>query len=196
MIRKRQGGMHDSKQVVPPWPDKFPSANQIMPIRPIVRYPDPRLALPAQPVTVFDDALRELAQRPARDHARRARHRDHRAAYRRLPAGRGARPRPRRRRADLCQSGDHLGIARDDPASGRQRLDAWGQRRHRASCAGPDQLSGRPRQPADRGIGRVCARSATSTRSISSNGLFWIRRLSRLKRERLIKRFDKMSRID
>jgi peptide deformylase len=32
-----------------------------MPIRPIVRYPDPRLALPAQPVTVFDDALRELA---------------------------------------------------------------------------------------------------------------------------------------
>ena len=32
-----------------------------MTIRPIVRYPDPRLALPAQPVTVFDDALRELA---------------------------------------------------------------------------------------------------------------------------------------
>jgi len=32
-----------------------------MPIRPIVRYPDPRLALPAQPVTVFDGTLRELA---------------------------------------------------------------------------------------------------------------------------------------
>ena len=32
-----------------------------MTIRPIVRYPDPRLALPAQPVTVFDDALRDLA---------------------------------------------------------------------------------------------------------------------------------------
>jgi peptide deformylase len=30
-------------------------------IRPIVRYPDPRLALPAQPVTVFDGALRNLA---------------------------------------------------------------------------------------------------------------------------------------
>ena len=26
------------------------------------------------------------------------------------------------------------------------------------------------------------------------NGMFWIKRLSRLKRERLIKRFDKMSR--
>ncbi len=33
-----------------------------MTIRPIVRYPDPRLALPAQPVTSFDDALRELAR--------------------------------------------------------------------------------------------------------------------------------------
>ena len=32
-----------------------------MTIRPIVRYPDPRLALTAQPVTVFDGALRELA---------------------------------------------------------------------------------------------------------------------------------------
>ena len=32
-----------------------------MAIRPIVRYPAPRLALAAQPVTVFDGALRELA---------------------------------------------------------------------------------------------------------------------------------------
>ena len=32
-----------------------------MTIRPIVRYPDPRLALPAQPVTMFDSALRDLA---------------------------------------------------------------------------------------------------------------------------------------
>jgi len=32
-----------------------------MTIRAIVRYPDPRLALPAQAVTAFDDALRELA---------------------------------------------------------------------------------------------------------------------------------------
>jgi peptide deformylase len=33
-----------------------------MTIRPIVRYPDPRLAIPAQPVTVFDGALRDLAR--------------------------------------------------------------------------------------------------------------------------------------
>jgi len=36
-------------------------ANPIMTIRPIIRFPDPRLALPAQPVTVFDDALHDLA---------------------------------------------------------------------------------------------------------------------------------------
>jgi hypothetical protein len=33
-----------------------------MPIRPIIGYPDPRLAIPAQPVTVFDGALRGLAR--------------------------------------------------------------------------------------------------------------------------------------
>ena len=32
-----------------------------MTIHPIVRYPDPRLAIPARPVTVFDDTLRALA---------------------------------------------------------------------------------------------------------------------------------------
>jgi len=35
-----------------------------MTIRTIIRYPDPRLGLPAQPVTSFDGALRELAQDP------------------------------------------------------------------------------------------------------------------------------------
>src|SRR5690349_16683507 len=33
-----------------------------MTIRPILRYPDPRLALPAEPVTVFDEALGDLAR--------------------------------------------------------------------------------------------------------------------------------------
>ena len=34
-----------------------------MTVRPIVRYPDPRLAIPARPVTEFDDALREMIAR-------------------------------------------------------------------------------------------------------------------------------------
>ena len=33
-----------------------------MTIRPIIRHPDPRLAIPARPVTEFDDTLRELAR--------------------------------------------------------------------------------------------------------------------------------------
>jgi peptide deformylase len=33
-----------------------------MTIRQIVRYPDPRLALPAQPVTAFDGALRGVTR--------------------------------------------------------------------------------------------------------------------------------------
>ena len=32
-----------------------------MAIRPIVRYPDRRLAMPARPVTAFDEGLREQA---------------------------------------------------------------------------------------------------------------------------------------
>ena len=38
-----------------------------MTIRPIVHFPDPRLALPAQPVTVFDSALRDLKRRVEND---------------------------------------------------------------------------------------------------------------------------------
>ena len=33
-----------------------------MTVRPIIRYPDPRLALPAAPVTIFDETLRVLAE--------------------------------------------------------------------------------------------------------------------------------------
>lgn len=33
-----------------------------MTIRTIIRYPDPRLALPAEPVTVFDAALRDMLE--------------------------------------------------------------------------------------------------------------------------------------
>src|SRR6266436_8122500 len=41
--------------------DTHRHATEVMTIRTIIRYPDPQLALPAQPVTVFDGALCELA---------------------------------------------------------------------------------------------------------------------------------------
>ncbi len=87
-----------------------------MTIRPIVRYPDPRLALPAQPVTVFDGALRDLA-------------RDLLETMHAAPGIGITAPHIgiSLRLADLCQSRDHLGLTRDDHASGRQRLDARSQ---------------------------------------------------------------------
>jgi hypothetical protein len=63
---RRTGQVHETTLAglpSPQWPKTIHRPpTEIMPIRPIIRYPDPRLALPAQPVTVFDDALRELAK--------------------------------------------------------------------------------------------------------------------------------------
>ena len=42
--------------------DSLADPAEIMTIRPIVHYPDPRLAIPARHVTEFDDALQELAK--------------------------------------------------------------------------------------------------------------------------------------
>src|SRR4051812_22033827 len=125
-----------------------------MTIRPIVRYPDPRLALPAQAVTAFDDALRELASdlletmRAAPGIGITAPHIgiSLRVVVLDLDPVDGART--------YVKSGDHLEVAPDDPASGRQRFDARRERRGNAPCAHPDPLSRRRRQPADRGIGR------------------------------------------
>lgn len=104
-----------------------------MPIRPIIRYPDPRLALPAQPVTVFDDALRDLAT-------------DLLETMHAAP-GTGI-------------TAPHIGISLRVVV-----LDLEESEGLRAVCHQHeiDQL----------------------------NGLFWIKRLSRLKRERLIRRFEK-----
>ena len=95
-----------------------------MPIRPIIRYPDPRLALPAQPVTVFDGALRDLARdlletmHAAPGIGITAPHIgiSLRVVVLDLDPVDGART--------YVNPEIIMGIARDDPASGRQRLDA------------------------------------------------------------------------
>ena len=95
-----------------------------MTIRPIVRYPDPRLAVPAEPVTDFNDALRGLADdlletmRAAPGIGITAPHIGvlQRVVVLDLGDDRG--------RPHLRQSGNHLDFTRDDPAPRRQRLDA------------------------------------------------------------------------
>ena len=164
-----------------------------MPIRPIVRYPDPRLALPAQPVTVFDDALRELAS-------------DLRETMHAAPG--------------IGITAPHIGIllrvvvldldATDGArtyvnpeiiwASPEMMLHPEGSvsmpgvnddiQRHARVRISYHDLHGNMQTEESQGLRAVCHQHEID----QLNGLFWIKRLSRLKRERLIKRFEKQSR--
>ena len=165
-----------------------------MTIRPILRYPDPRLALPAQPVTVFDDALRDLA----------------RDLLETMHAAPG-----------IGITAPHIGIALRvvvldlDPVDGARTYVnpeiVWTSsetilhREGSVSMPGVNDevtrqaqvriryqnLEGRPQTEQSDGLRAVCHQHEID----QLDGVFWIRRLSRLKRERLIKRFDKMSRM-
>jgi len=192
MIRRRRGGMAIRKRNHPaliPLPD----ANQIMTIRPIIRYPDPRLALAARPVTVFDDALRELAN-------------DLRETMHAAPG--------------IGITAPHIGISLRvvvldlDPVDGARTYVnpeiIWASpetilhqegsvsmpgvnediERHARVRISYQDVHGTLQTEESQGLRAVCHQHEID----QLNGLFWIRRLSRLKRERLIKRFDKMSR--
>jgi peptide deformylase len=161
-----------------------------MTIRPIVRYPDPRLAVPAQPVMVFDDALRELA----------------RDLLETMHAAPG-----------IGITAPHIGIslrvvvldldANDGPrtyvnpeiiwASPEMILHREGSvsmpgvyddiRRHGRVRISYRDVDGNARTEESEGLRAVCHQHEID----QLNGLFWIQRLSRLRRERLIKRFEK-----
>jgi peptide deformylase len=164
-----------------------------MPIRPIIRYPDPRLALPAQPVTIFDDALRDLAS-------------DLRETMHAAPG--------------IGITAPHIGISLRvvvldlDPVDGARTYVnpeiIWASpemilhqegsvsmpgvnddiERHARVRISYQDVRGTLQTEESGGLRAVCHQHEID----QLNGLFWIRRLSRLKRERLIKRFDKMSR--
>ena len=164
-----------------------------MTIRPILRYPVPRLALPGEPVTVFDSALGDLA-------------RDLLETMRDAPG--------------IGITAPHIGVFQrvvvlelDGPGSARTYInpeDVWtssGPILHReGSVSMPgvndevtrqaqvriryQDLEGFPQTEVSDGLRAVCHQHEID----QLDGIFWIRRLSRLKRERLIKRFDKMSR--
>jgi peptide deformylase len=164
-----------------------------MTLRQIVRYPDPRLAQPAAPVTAFDDTLRELAK----------------DLLETMHAAPG-----------IGITAPHIGVSLQlvvldlDPVEGPQTYVnpqvAWTspetimhregsvsmpgvtdevQRHARVRIAYQD-LDGNPRTEEAEGLRAVCHQHEID----QLNGLFWIQRLSRLKRERLIKRFEKISR--
>jgi peptide deformylase len=164
-----------------------------MTIRTIVRYPDPRLALPAQTVTVFDGALRDLAQ----------------DLLETMHAAPG-----------IGITAPHIGVslrvvvldldANDGARTYVNPEIIWASSEmitHQEGSVSMPGVTDDITRPARVRIsyrdvdGNLRIEESAGLRAVRHqhevdqlNGLFWIRRLSRLKRERLIKRFEKVSR--
>jgi peptide deformylase len=164
-----------------------------MTIRPIVRYPDPRLALPAQPVTVFDDALRELAG-------------DLLETMHAAPGiGITAPHIGISLRVVVLDLGDKDGaltyvnpqiewtsaemILHREGSVSMPGVNDEVQRHARVRIRYRD-VDGTMQTEESEGLRAVCHQHEID----QLDGLFWINRLSRLKRERLVKRFEKVSR--
>jgi peptide deformylase len=164
-----------------------------MTVRPIVRYPDPRLARAARPVAAFDAALRELVQ-------------DLLDTMHAAPG--------------IGITAPHIGIPLRvvvldlDPVDGARTYVnpeiVWASsdmimhregsvsmpgvnddiQRHASVRISYSDLDGNIQTEESDGLRAVCHQHEID----QLNGVFWIMRLSRLKRERLIKRFEKLSR--
>ena len=161
-----------------------------MTIRRIVRYPDPRLAVAAQPVMVFDDALRELARdlletmHAAPGIGITAPHIgvSLRVVVLDLDANDGARTYVN---PEIIWTSPEMILHREGSVSMPGVNDDIG-RPARVRISYRD-LDGSARTEESEGLRAVCHQHEID----QLNGLFWIQRLSRLRRERLIKRFEK-----
>jgi peptide deformylase len=161
-----------------------------MTIRPIVRYPDPRLAVPAQPVMVFDDALRELARdlletmHAAPGIGITAPHIgiSLRVVVLDLDANDGARTYVN---PEIIWASPEMILHREGSVSMPGVYDDI--RRHGRVRISYRDVDGNARTEESEGLRAVCHQHEID----QLNGLFWIQRLSRLRRERLIKRFEK-----
>lgn len=164
-----------------------------MTIRPILRYPDRRLMAPARPVTAFDDGLRELAQ-------------DLLDTMRAAPG--------------IGITAPHIGVplrvvvleldAKAGPHTYVNPEITWASPEmilHREGSVSMPGVSDEVQRHAQVRIsyrdidGNVQNEEADGFRAVCHqheidqlDGMFWIQRLSRLKRERLVKKFEKMQR--
>ena len=164
-----------------------------MTIRPIVRYPDPRLALPAQPVTEFDDALRKLVRdlletmHAAPGIGITAPHIgvSLRVVVLDLGASDGAQTYVN---PEIIWASPEMITHQEGSVSMPGANDDI--RRHARVRISYHDVDGHAQTEESDGLRAVCHQHEID----QLNGVFWIQRLSRLKRERLIKRFEKMSR--
>jgi len=165
-----------------------------MTLRPIVRYPDPRLSLPAQPVTAFDDTLRELAgdllqtMHAAPGIGITAPHVgvSLRVVVLDLDAVTGARTYVN---PEIVWASPET-ITHQEGSVSMPGVNDDIVRHARVRISYQD-LDGHAHTEASDGLRAVCHQHEID----QLNGMFWIQRLSRLKRERLIKRFEKLSRV-
>ena len=163
-----------------------------MPVRPIVRFPDPRLRAVAESVTRFDAGLTALAA-------------DLLDTMRAAPG--------------IGITAPHIGVAQrlvvlELPEAGVSyyvnpqviAASAELQRHPEGSVSMPgvvedverpahvtvhyQDLSGAPQEVVAEGLLSVCLQHEID----QLDGVFWIQRLSRLKRERVVKRFEKLQR--
>jgi peptide deformylase len=164
-----------------------------MPIRPILRYPDPRLALIAEPVTSFDRALADLAQdlldtmHAAPGIGITAPHIGTllRVVVLDLGSTDGARTYVN---PEIIWASDDLIMHREGSVS-MPGVNDEVQRHARVRISYQD-IDGDTHTEDSEGLRAVCHQHEID----QLNGMFWIKRLSRLKRERLINRFEKLSR--
>jgi peptide deformylase len=163
-----------------------------MTIRPIVRYPDPRLAIPARPVTEFGDGLRELAKdlletmHAAPGIGITA---PHIGVFLRivvldLGSGEGARTYVN---PEIAWASSEMILHREGSVSMPGVNDEV--RRHARVRISYHDVDGNMQEEESDGLRAVCHQHEID----QLDGLFWINRLSRLKRDRLIKRFEKVS---
>lgn len=162
-----------------------------MSIRPIIRYPDPRLAQRAAEVTVFDDTLRMLA-----DDLRDTMHAapgigitgPHVGVLLRvvvLDLGDGAKTYVN---PEITWASPETILHQEGSVSMPSVNDDI--QRHARIRIRYQDLDGNPHEEESDGLRAVCHQHEID----QLNGTFWIQRLSRLKRDRIIKRFEKISR--
>jgi peptide deformylase len=164
-----------------------------MTIRPIVRYPDARLAVAAKPVTEFDGALRELAtdlletMHAAPGIGITAPHIGVflRVVVLDLGSGEGARTYVN---PEIEWASSETMLHREGSVSMPGVNDEV--ERHARVRISYQDVDGNALTEESDGLRAVCHQHEID----QLNGEFWINRLSRLKRERLIKRFEKLSR--
>jgi peptide deformylase len=163
-------------------------------IRPIVRFPDPRLRMPAEPVSSFDQALGSLAvdlldtMRAAPGIGITAPHLGilQRLVVLELPGGVGVgtyvNPRIVWASSETIRhvegSVSMPGVTEEVERHARVRVQY-------------QDLDGTERSEDADGLLAVCHQHEFD----QLDGIFWIQKLSRLKRERLVKRYEKLHRI-